>query len=53
MLRLSKLNIIGVVFILFAVVLAVTNFLDNIILTLTYPFLEGSSRVNQLFSSQL
>ena len=44
MLRLSKLNIIGVVFILFAVVLAVTNFLDNIILALTYPFLEGSSQ---------
>ena len=30
--------------ILFAVVLAVTNFLDKIILDITYPFLEGSSQ---------
>lgn len=30
--------------IMFAVVLAVTNFLDKIILDITYPFLEGSSQ---------
>jgi hypothetical protein len=30
--------------ILFAAVLAVTNFLDKIILDITYPFLEGSSQ---------
>jgi len=44
MLRLNKLNIIGIIMILFAVLLTVTNFLDNIILTLTYHFLEGSSQ---------
>jgi hypothetical protein len=44
MLRLNKLNIIGIIMILFAVLLAFTNFLDNIILTLTYHFLEGSSQ---------
>ena len=43
MLRLNKLNIIGIIMILFAVLLSVTNFLDNIILALTYHFLEGSS----------
>jgi hypothetical protein len=30
--------------ILFAVILALTNFLDRLILELTYPFLEGSSQ---------
>ncbi len=30
--------------ILFAVILAVTNFLDRLILDITYPFLEGSSQ---------
>jgi hypothetical protein len=30
--------------ILFAVILAVTNFLDRLILDVTYPFLEGSSQ---------
>jgi hypothetical protein len=30
--------------ILFAVILALTNFLDKLILDLTYPFLEGSSQ---------
>lgn len=30
--------------ILFAVILAVTNFLDKLILDITYPFLEGSSQ---------
>ncbi len=44
MLRLNKLNIIGIIMILFAVLLSVTNFLDNIILALTYHFLEGSSQ---------
>ena len=44
MLRLNKLNIIGIIMILFAVLLTVTNFLDNIILTITYHFLEGSSQ---------
>ncbi len=44
MLRLNKLNIIGIIMILFAVLLTVTNFLDNIMLTLTYHFLEGSSQ---------
>ncbi len=43
-LRLNKLTIIGIIIILFAVVLAVTNFLDKIILDITYPFLEGSSQ---------
>lgn len=43
MLRLNKLNIIGIFMMLFAILLFFTNFLDNIILTLTYPFLEGSS----------
>lgn len=42
--RLNKLTIIGIIIILFAVVLAVTNFLDKIILDITYPFLEGSSQ---------
>jgi hypothetical protein len=41
---LNKLTIIGIIIILFAVVLAVTNFLDKIILDITYPFLEGSSQ---------
>ena len=44
MLRFNKLNIIGIIMILFAVLLSVTNFLDNIILALTYHFLEGSSQ---------
>ncbi len=44
MFHLTKLNIIGILCILFAVLLAVTNFLDNIILALTYHFLEGSSQ---------
>ena len=43
-LRLNKLNIIGIIMILFAVILAVTNFLDKLILDITYPFLEGSSQ---------
>jgi hypothetical protein len=43
-LRLNKLNIIGIIMILFAVMLTVTNFLDKIILDITYPFLEGSSQ---------
>jgi hypothetical protein len=43
-LRLNKLNIIGIIMILFAVMLAFTNFLDKIMLDLTYPFLEGSSQ---------
>lgn len=34
--------------ILFAGLLAVTNFLDQIMLTLTYPFLEGSSQGKSL-----
>ncbi|MGB7970075.1 MAG: hypothetical protein WCF28_10960 [Methanobacterium sp.] len=42
--RLNKLNIIGIIMILFAVILALTNFLDKIILEVTYPFLEGSSQ---------
>jgi hypothetical protein len=44
MLRLNRLNIIGIIMILFAVLLAGTNFLDKIILALTYHFLEGSSQ---------
>ena len=43
-LRLNKLNIIGIILILFAVILALTNFLDKLILEITYPFLEGSSQ---------
>ena len=42
--RLTKLNIIGIILILFAGLLAVTNFLDNIILALTYHLMEGSSQ---------
>ena len=42
--RLNKLNIIGIIMILFAVILTVTNFLDKIMLDITYPFLEGSSQ---------
>ena len=42
--RLNKLNIIGIILILFAVILALTNFLDKLILEITYPFLEGSSQ---------
>jgi len=44
MLRLNKLNIIGILMILFAVLLTVTNFLSNAVLSLTHPFLEGSSQ---------
>ena len=43
-LRLNKLNIIGIIMLLFAVLLTVTNFLDKFILDITYPFLEGSSQ---------
>ena len=43
-LRLNKLNIIGIIMILFAVLLSLTNFLDKIILAVTYHFLEGSSQ---------
>lgn len=41
--RLNKLNITGILMMVFAVILFFTNFLDNAILTITYPFLEGSS----------
>ena len=44
MLNLTKLNIIGILMILFAILLTVTNFLDQIVLALTYHFLEGSSQ---------
>lgn len=43
-LRLDKLNIIGIFMILFAIFLFITPYLDHIILTITYPFLEGSSK---------
>jgi len=42
-LRLNKLNIIGIIMMLFAIIIFFTNTFDKIILTLTYPFLEGSS----------
>ncbi len=41
--HLNKLNLIGIFMMLFAILLFFTNFLDSTILTLTYPFLEGSS----------
>ena len=42
--RLNKLNIIGIILILFAVLLTATSFLDSAILTLTYHLMEGSSK---------
>jgi len=41
---LNKLNIIGIIMILFAIFIYATNLLDHIILSITYPFLEGSSK---------
>ncbi|WP_424354647.1 hypothetical protein [Methanobacterium sp. MBAC-LM] len=46
--RLNKLNIIGIIMILFAALLAVTSFLDNTILTITYHLMEGSSKGKSL-----
>ena len=43
-LKLNKLNIVGILMILFAVLLVFTNSLDKIMLLLTYHFLEGSSQ---------
>lgn len=43
MLHLNRLNLLGIFFILFAIFLFVTDYLDKIMLILTYPFLEGSS----------
>ncbi|MGB9977769.1 hypothetical protein [Methanobacterium sp.] len=42
--RLNKLNIIGIIMILFAVLLTVTHFLDSTILSITYHLMEGSSK---------
>ncbi|WP_414469924.1 hypothetical protein [Methanobacterium sp. ACI-7] len=39
----NKLNIIGIFMILFAIFIYATNLLDHLILSITYPFLEGSS----------
>ena len=44
MLRLNKLNLIGIFLILFAVLLTVTSFLDSTILAITYHLMEGSSK---------
>ncbi|MBI5679304.1 MAG: hypothetical protein HZC47_00170 [Methanobacterium sp.] len=42
--HLKPLNIIGILMMLFAAFLLATHYLDQIILSITYPFLEGSSK---------
>jgi hypothetical protein len=41
--RLTRLNVIGIIMILFSILIFSTKFLDTLILNITYPFLEGSS----------
>jgi len=43
-LHLTRLNILGIFLIITAVLIIRTDFLDQIMLTLTHPFLEGSSK---------
>ncbi|MDI6643867.1 MAG: hypothetical protein QME14_02325 [Methanobacteriaceae archaeon] len=43
-LHLSRLNILGIFLLIIAVLIISTNFLDQIVLILTHPFLEGSSK---------
>lgn len=42
--HLEKLNILGLLLIVIVILIVSTNFLDSIMLTLTHPFLEGSSQ---------
>jgi hypothetical protein len=42
-LHINRLSIIGIGLILFSVLIILVNYLDNIVLQLTYPFLMGSS----------
>src|SRR5664280_1920103 len=42
-LKLNHLNIIGIIMIVFSILIFSTKFLDQLILNITYPFLEGSS----------
>jgi hypothetical protein len=41
--KFNLLNIIGIIMILFSIIIFSTKFLDQLILNITYPFLEGSS----------
>lgn len=41
--KLNRLNIIGIIMILFSILIFSTKFLDQLVLNITYPFLEGSS----------
>ena len=42
--HLTKLNILGILLLITAVLIVSTDFLDHIMLTMTHPFLEGSSK---------
>ena len=42
-LKLNHLNIIGIIMIMFSILIFSTKLLDQLILNITYPFLEGSS----------
>ncbi|MGC9518019.1 MAG: hypothetical protein ACP5C3_10045 [Methanomicrobiales archaeon] len=42
--HLNKLNILGIILLLIGILIISTDFLDNIVLLLTHPFLEGSSQ---------
>ncbi|HEX7469038.1 MAG TPA: hypothetical protein VF324_10730, partial [Methanobacterium sp.] len=43
-LKFNLLNIIGIIMILLSILIFSTKFLDQLILNITYPFLEGSSQ---------